>query len=209
MTAKIKLNHSGGNGVSLNAPANNPSISDVAFMLPNADGSANQLLKTDGSGNLGWATDQGGKILQVVQKKLDNVNDYFTTTSTSFVEITGLAQTLTLSSSSNKVLIMVNLHTSVGGNKYMRARSQLRFGDFATADGLSTTLNGVYDVNVVNNFGYAYVPHTHQVLHTPSTATPTYRIGIRNLSSGHTCYVYADGNVDGLESSVVFMEIAA
>ena len=59
MTAKIKLNHSGGNGVSLNAPANNPSISDVAFMLPNEDGSANQLLKTDGSGNLGWATDQG------------------------------------------------------------------------------------------------------------------------------------------------------
>ena len=56
MTAKIKLNHSGGNGVSLNAPANNPSISDVAFMLPVADGSANQFIKTDGSGALSFAT---------------------------------------------------------------------------------------------------------------------------------------------------------
>ena len=55
MTAKIKLNHSGGNGVSLNAPANNPSISDVAFKLPQADGSAGQYMKTDGSGNLSLA----------------------------------------------------------------------------------------------------------------------------------------------------------
>jgi len=55
MTAKIKLNHSGGNGVSLNAPANNPSISDVAFNLPQADGSNNQFLKTDGSGNTSFA----------------------------------------------------------------------------------------------------------------------------------------------------------
>tara|TARA_R100000329_G_scaffold141966_1_gene125098 strand:+ start:535 stop:1194 length:660 start_codon:yes stop_codon:yes gene_type:complete len=56
MTAKIKLNHSGGNGVSLNAPANNPSISDVAFKLPQADGSNGQFMKTDGSGNLAFAS---------------------------------------------------------------------------------------------------------------------------------------------------------
>ena len=31
--------------------------SNVTFTLPTADGSAGQLLKTDGSGNLGWATD--------------------------------------------------------------------------------------------------------------------------------------------------------
>ncbi len=55
MTAKIKLNHSGGNGVSLNAPASNPLQSDVAFKLPQADGSNNQFLKTDGSGNTSFA----------------------------------------------------------------------------------------------------------------------------------------------------------
>ena len=59
--SSIKLKHSGGNAVSLHPPTSAPSASDLQFKLPNADGSANQLLKTDGSGNLGWATDQGGK----------------------------------------------------------------------------------------------------------------------------------------------------
>ena len=60
--SSIKLKHSGGNAVSLHPPTSAPSASDLQFKLPNADGSANQLLKTDGSGNLGWATDQGGKF---------------------------------------------------------------------------------------------------------------------------------------------------
>ena len=53
--SSIKLKHSGGNSVSLNPPTSAPTSSDVAFKLPNADGSANQLLKTDGSGNLSFA----------------------------------------------------------------------------------------------------------------------------------------------------------
>ena len=47
--------HSGGNKVSLTTPASNPA-SDVTFKLPNADGSTGQLMKTDGSGNLSFAT---------------------------------------------------------------------------------------------------------------------------------------------------------
>jgi len=56
----IKLKHSGGNSVSLNPPTSAPTSSDVAFKLPNADGSANQLLKTDGSGNLAFVSVAGG-----------------------------------------------------------------------------------------------------------------------------------------------------
>ena len=52
--SQIKLKHSSGNGVILAAPASNPS-SDVTLKLPQADGSANQFLKTDGSGNLSFA----------------------------------------------------------------------------------------------------------------------------------------------------------
>ena len=33
---------------------------NVVWTLPSADGSQGQLLKTDGNGNLGWATDQAG-----------------------------------------------------------------------------------------------------------------------------------------------------
>ena len=53
--SKISLKHSGGNVVSLNSPTNAPSAADVAFKLPNADGTSGQVLKTDGSGNLSFA----------------------------------------------------------------------------------------------------------------------------------------------------------
>ena len=54
--SSLKLKHSGGNSVSLNPPSSAPTSSDVAFKLPNADGSAGQVLQTDGSGNLSWVT---------------------------------------------------------------------------------------------------------------------------------------------------------
>ena len=59
--SKISLKHSGGNVVSLNSPTNAPGAADVAFKLPNADGTAGQVLKTDGSGNLSFGAD-GGKF---------------------------------------------------------------------------------------------------------------------------------------------------
>ena len=65
--SSLKLKHSGGNSVSLNPPTSAPTSSDVAFKLPNADGSANQLLKTDGSGQLSFASnvniDTSGNLL--------------------------------------------------------------------------------------------------------------------------------------------------
>ena len=49
--SNIKLVHSGGNSVSLTTPTSNPS-SNITFKLPQADGTAGQVLKTDGNGNL-------------------------------------------------------------------------------------------------------------------------------------------------------------
>ena len=171
-------------------------------------GASSDAITLDSAGKCSFPNGGAGKILQVVQKKLTGGN-YFSTTSTSFVEITGLAQTLTLSNANNKVLISVNLHTSTFGSNYMRARSQIRFGDFSTADGLSTNLIGVYNINGGSGTEYVYIPHTHQVLHTPNTTTPTYRMAVRLIESSQTLYVYGEGNVDGLESSIVFTEIAA
>ena len=54
--SSIKLKHSGGNSVSLNPPTSAPTSSEVAFKLPTSDGSAGQVLQTDGSGNLSWVT---------------------------------------------------------------------------------------------------------------------------------------------------------
>ena len=60
----IKLNGSTAGSVALDAPASTTGNADINFKLPVADGSAGQALKTDGSGNLGFAN--FGKLLQVV-----------------------------------------------------------------------------------------------------------------------------------------------
>jgi len=65
MTAKIKLNAaSGGGSVSLKAPSTTTSNAAVELQLPVADGSAGQYIKTDGSGNLAFATLPAGGIQQ-------------------------------------------------------------------------------------------------------------------------------------------------
>ena len=64
--SNIKLVHSGGNSVSLTTPTSNPG-SNVTFKLPAADGSANEVLKTDGSGNLSFVAQPTGGLSNVVQ----------------------------------------------------------------------------------------------------------------------------------------------
>ena len=51
----LKLNSSTSGSVSIDAPASTTGGADVTFKLPVADGTANQVVKTDASGNLGWA----------------------------------------------------------------------------------------------------------------------------------------------------------
>ena len=51
--SNLNFLHSGGNKVTLSAPDSNPS-SDITFKLPQTDGSANAVLKTDGSGALSF-----------------------------------------------------------------------------------------------------------------------------------------------------------
>ena len=68
---------------------------------PQADGTANYVLKTNGSAQLSW-TSQAGKVLQVVQTtKLDT----FSMTSTTMADVTGLSVAITPASTSNKVLV--------------------------------------------------------------------------------------------------------
>ena len=57
--SNIKLVHSGGNSVSLTTPDSNPAANRT-FKLPDADGSAGQFLKTDGSGALSFASANTG-----------------------------------------------------------------------------------------------------------------------------------------------------
>ena len=83
------------------------------FVLPAADGTSGQLMKTDGSGNLGFVSSAaGGKVLQVVTTTLTGITT--STTSTSFVDLTGMTVSITPSAASSKVLIMVCCNTGSG-----------------------------------------------------------------------------------------------
>ena len=83
--SSIKLKHSGGNSVSLNPPTSAPTSTEVAFKLPNEDGSANQVLKTDGSGNLGFVAQSVAGITMADQWRrtqncsISNGSNYLTT----------------------------------------------------------------------------------------------------------------------------------
>ncbi len=52
----IKLVGSSSGSVALDAPASTTGGANIEFKLPVADGSAGQVLQTDGSGNLSWVT---------------------------------------------------------------------------------------------------------------------------------------------------------
>ena len=135
--SQIKLKHSGGNSSIIAAPSSNPA-SDVTFRLPNADGSANEFLKTDGSGNLSFAAAGGGtgSLLETITGQCDgrvvvgasgsytfpNVTALQETTD-SFADITGSAISYTPPSGTKKVVYRFSVfHGSVSysGITYFR-----------------------------------------------------------------------------------------
>ena len=113
--AEIKIAaDSGGGSVGLVGPASTTSNAAVQFKLPVADGSANQHLKTDGSGQLGWVTEAvGGKILQVVGTTLSSKIAQTTSGSTHY---TILSANITPASTSSKIVIMASIPGSYDGN---------------------------------------------------------------------------------------------
>ena len=101
--SQIKLLHSGGNGVIISAPDSNPA-SDRTLKLP-----------SDGDGTILTTNTSVGKILQVKQAFK---NDTMTSTSSSFVDLVGLSETITVGSTggtANKVLVMYNINSSGAG----------------------------------------------------------------------------------------------
>jgi hypothetical protein len=80
--------------------------------FPNADGSASQVLQTNGSGVLSFAG--GGKVLQVVTAT--DLTERTTTSSSYVTSSNTLSVTITPSSASNKILIIVTSNTTSEGD---------------------------------------------------------------------------------------------
>jgi len=68
----IKLNAASGGSVALDAPTQTTSSADNVYKLPVADGSAGQVLKTDGSGNLSWVSQPTGGYVKISENTISS-----------------------------------------------------------------------------------------------------------------------------------------
>jgi len=192
----IQGNASGTGDFTIAAPNSN---TDRTLTLPDAGGTLDRL-------------DRAGNVLQVVSTEK---SDQFTTTSTTFVDITGMSATITPTSSSSKILIIFSVGlvgNSTGGQfvylKVNRNPSGLvSIGDQASARARVSAGNGgdqTYDNSSL----------TITNLDSPSTTSAvTYNIQIRSQSTGTAKFNSrgddADSTAYGRSSaSLTLMEIA-
>ena len=147
--SSIKLKHSSGNGVSITAPESNPAA-DRTLYVPST---ANGTIRT---------TTTPGAILQV---KIATLGSSLNASSTSWADV-GLSDTITLASTSNKLLISVSM------SPYLDGGGEQRFGMriLVTPSGGSSTvvIQDDYFCYRTSDDWKATADH-HQALHSPSS----------------------------------------
>ena len=188
--SKISLKHSGGNVVSLNSPTSAPASADVAFKLPNQDGSASEALITDGSGNLSFAST--GKILQIVQT-VKTTNTSTTSQIPTVVDMSGMSINITPSVANSKIEISYGFNIGANTNSiaFIRLNRKIGSGSFTEIFiGTETPSNtGYYATNIVyNNNADAYMNNVSSCF----LDTPSYSVG--DVITYKLTYASHDGN---------------
>jgi hypothetical protein len=128
-----------------------------------------------------------GSVLQVVST---TKTDTFSTTSSTYNDLTGLSATITPQSTGSKILIMYNYESNATEtsnqlmSRLMRDSTPIAVGDSAGSRTPATTgMNGQSTASVMQvNFG--------QFLDSPGTTSAvTYKIQVRCTVNGQTAYV--------------------
>ena len=151
-----------------------------------------------------------GSIVQVLQTQK---TDTFTSSNSTWVDITGLSQSITMTSASNKVLVQVNLSilngTTTGSISALK-RDSTFIG--LAASGYGNRQNGL-GAELYNPRSDVTRTTSYSVLDTPGTGTHTYQVVVDPNS--YTVYVNrteADADSDDYSrgtSDIILMEIAA
>ena len=197
--SNIKLVHSGGNSVSLTTPTSNPS-SNVSFKLPGADGTAGQILQTDGNGNLTFVDKPTGISFSQQWRLTSNKSTSSTTSDISAnLEVVdsdgygGLGGTMTQSSgiftfpSTGIYLIMAKGGYSVSGG----GQSDYNEIDLhTTTDGASFNRAAIGWCCIVSGgYGTATCDFMFDV-----TNTSTHKVKFRGASESSSAYLTANTN---------------
>ena len=187
---KPTLTASGGDtniGVSIQ-PKGSGQVTIYNLTYPAADGSANQFLKTDGSGNLSFDAAGGGKVLQVVTVQK---NDTFSTSSTSDTTVTGLTLNITPSATSSKIFVLLNLTACLGhytdsNGVNSHNRVNLFRGSTNIVDDLITgqgSRTGTLSQHGFRTFGHIEALCYHLIDLPNSTSQQTYTVKVKARSS--------------------------
>ena len=177
-------------------------------------GSNGQVLTVDTSvdGKIKWATPAagGGKVLQVVSV---SKTDTFTTTSTTFTDITGLSASITPSSTNSKILVIATVCGAIDANTNRQFRRLMR-DSTAISVGTSVGSRNATSFGTPDNDEYAMDSVTQNFLDSPaSTSSLTYKIQVRT-SSGTTFINRSDLDSDNDllprgASNITLLEIGA
>jgi hypothetical protein len=142
----------------------------------------------------------GGKVLQVVSA---TKTDTSSTSSTGFVDISGLSVSITPSATSSKILVMY----SVSGTANI-GNSGVKFRLLRGSTGIYENGGMSFQGSSVNSF--CFVHQSAQTLDSPSTTSATtYKLQFAN-TGGTTSYINrTENNVGKAASSITVMEIGA
>jgi hypothetical protein len=184
----------------------NKTLTSPVLTTPNL-GTPSALVLTNATG-LSSAALPTGSVLQVVSA---SKSDTFSTSSTSFTDITGLSLSITPKFTTSKILVFMAVQVSTNGVdapmvQIVRNSTAIGIGD-ARGSRTRNTSQGIFTSNSVSSL-------TGITLDSPSTTSATtYKLQIRIDSS--TAYVNtqsatADGTYHGTNySTIMVMEVAA
>lgn len=177
-------------------------------------GSLNQVLTSNGTSALPTFQSPIGSAL-IAQVTSTALTTQFSSSATSYTDLTGLSVAITPSSSSNQVLIMVHVTggffgaaaaTTPGGLRIMRGSTAICIGDANSTDTRATGSIDCYNGNQGSTFAMMY-------LDSPATtSTTTYKIQFINGAGSGTFYAGATFNVNNSSycvgvCSITVMEI--
>ena len=214
----LKLNGSSSGYTAIDAPA---AAGSNTLVLPPNNGSAGQVLQTDGNGGLTWVTPGAGKILQVQSAVLTTAYDSGAVSAGTTVDL--MTCDITPSATSSKILIQWYLgmvFADSGTNEmgmYLR-RDTTGIG-FPTSPGSrrSFTMNfGAYDDSDSGGSTDRAKPSSGSWIDSPnSTSAITYRISFFDGDGGGKFYVNRshddtdDDQYCRTPSQLILMEIGA
>lgn len=156
---------------------------------------------TTSAGGIAKASLPTGSVLQVVQATYSTATS---TTSTSFVT-TGLSASITPSSSTNKILVLMNMGDVASQNAGSGVNAA-GFMLYKNGSSLTSSLGGQISYNSISTSGLTIVGFSSAYLDSPATtSSTTYAVFFKTQGAVSTVTVFRDNTL----GVITLMEIAA